>query len=195
MEVKSSVDQAVGVAVEVRGFWSKLFGQKPKPVAQEKRKKEKYVTVDETKVMSDIVSQLTTFFKLQDQLAANLREEEERSKSVYDPDANLMEAALKRIMAQDQMAALEVEIREAMVYGAPKEMGALYSRTFETRDIIMQEQEQARLKEEAKERVRKWQRSEEKRDLREKSAYLVVTAILITYLWLWFLFVARLGKT
>ena len=196
MEVKSSVDQAVGVAVEVKGFWSKLFGAKaPKPVAQEKRKKEAYVTVDETKVMSDIVSQLTTFFKLQDQLAAQLREEEERSKSVYDPDANLMEAALKRIMAQDQMAALEVEIREAMVYGAPKEMGALYSRTFETRDIIMQEQEQARLKEEAKERVRKWQRSEEKRDLREKSAYLVVTAILITYLWLWFLFVARLGKT
>jgi len=196
MEVKSSVDEAVGVANEVRGFWAKLFGSKPeKPVAKEKRKKEAYVTVDETKVMSDIVSQLTTFFKLQDQLAAHLREEEERSKSVYDPDANLMEAALKRIMAQDQMAALEVEIREAMVYGAPKEMGALYSRTFETRDIIMQEQEQARLKEEAKERVRKWQRSEEKRDLREKSAYLVVTAILITYLWLWFLFVARLGKT
>jgi hypothetical protein len=195
MEVKSSVDEAIGVANEVRGFWEKLFGQKAKPVAQEKRKKEAYVTVDETKVMSDIVSQLTTFFKLQDQLAAHLREEEERSKSVYDPDANLMEAALKRIMAQDQMAALEVEIREAMVYGAPKEMGALYSRTFETRDIIMQEQEQARLKEEAKERVRKWQRSEEKRDLREKSAYLVVTAILITYLWLWFLFVARLGKT
>ena len=195
MEVKSSVDEAIGVANEVRGFWAKLFGQKAKPVAKEKRKKEAYVTVDETKVMSDIVSQLTTFFKLQDQLAAHLREEEERSKSVYDPDANLMEAALKRIMAQDQMAALEVEIREAMVYGAPKEMGALYSRTFETRDIIMQEQEQARLKEEAKERVRKWQRSEEKRDLREKSAYLVVTAILITYLWLWFLFVARLGKT
>jgi hypothetical protein len=198
MEVKSSVDQAVGVAIEVRGFWSKLFGAKPKapkPMAQEKRKKEAYVTVDETKVMADIVSQLTTFFKLQDQLAAHLREEEERSKSVYDPDANLMEAALKRIMAQDQMAALEVEIREAMVYRAPPEMGALYSRTFETRDIIMQEQEQARLKEEAKERVRKWQRSEEKRDLREKSAYLVVTAILITYLWLWFLFVARLGKT
>jgi hypothetical protein len=197
MEVKSSVDQAVGVANEVRGFWAKLFGSKPKaaePVAQAKRKKEAYVTVDETKVMSDIVEQLTTFFRLQDQLAAHLRQEEERSRNVYDPDANLMEAALKRIMAQDQMAALEVEIRECMVYGAPKEMGALYSRTFETRDIIMQEQEQARLKEEAKERVRQWQRSEEKRDLRANSAYLVLTAILTIYLWLWFLYVAQRGK-
>jgi hypothetical protein len=81
--------------------------------------------------MSDIVEQLTTFFRLQEQLAAHIRAEEEKSRNVYDPDANLMEAALKRIMAMDQMAALEVEIREAMVYGAPPEMGALYSKTFE----------------------------------------------------------------
>jgi hypothetical protein len=196
MEVKSSVDEIISDANQVRGFWQKLFGAKAaKPVAQEKRKKEAYVALDETKVMSDIVSQLTTFFKLQDQLAAHLREEELKSKTVYDPDANLMEAALKRIMVQDQMAALEVEIREAMVYRSPKEMGALYSRTFETRDIIMQEQEQARLKEEAQERVRQWQRAEKKRDFRAKSAYLVATAILITYLWLLFLLVARLEKT
>jgi hypothetical protein len=197
MEVKSSVDQAVGVANEVRGFWAKLFGSKPKAaksVAQEKRKKEAFVAVDETKVMSGIVEQLTTFFRLQEQLAAQIRAEELKSKTVYDPNANLMEAALKRIMVQDQMAALEVEIREAMVYGAPPEMGALYSRTFETRDIIMQEQEQARLKEEAQERVRQWQRSEEKRDLRANSAYLVLTAILTIYLWLWFLYVAQRGK-
>ena len=152
------------------------------------------MTVDETKVMSDIVTQLTTFFRLQAQLAAHLREEELKSKTVYDPNANLMEAALQRIMAMDQMAALEVEIREAMVYGAPKEMGALYSRTFETRDIIMQEQEQARLKQEAQERVRQWQRAEERRDLRANSAYLVATLILTIYLWLWFLYVAQRGK-
>jgi len=196
MEVKSTVDEAVGAVNEIRSFWQKLFGAKTaKPVAQEKRKQEAYVALDETKVMTDIVSQLTTFFRLQDQLAAVLREEELKSKTVYDPDANLMEAALNRIIAQDQMAALEVEIRECMVYRSPKEMGALYSRTFETRDIIMEEQEQARLREDAKERVRQWQRSEEKRDFRAKSAYLVATAILITYLWLLFLFVARLEKT
>jgi hypothetical protein len=177
----------------VRGFWAKLFGDKAKPVAQAPRKKVEYV--DETKVMSGIVEQLTTFFKLQEQLAAHIREEEEKSKTVYDPDANLMEAALKRIMAQDQMAALEVEIREAMVYGAPKEMGALYSRTFETRDIIAAEQEQARLNQEAKERYKSWQRQEAKRNFQAKSAYLVATLICIVYLWMWFLFVSRLGKT
>jgi len=48
MEIKSTVNEVVGVANEVRGFWSKLFGAKqdtPKPVA---KKKEKYVAVDET---------------------------------------------------------------------------------------------------------------------------------------------------
>ena len=197
MEVKSTIDEAAGAVNEVRSLWSKLFGSKPKAkqAVQQTQKKSAYVAVDETQVMSGIVEQLTTFFRLQEQLAAHIREEEEKSKNVYDPNANLMESALKRIMAQDQMAALEVEIREAMVYGAPKEMGALYSRTFETRDIIKAEQEGARLKEEAKERVKQWQRQEAKRDFQAKSAYLAATLILLLYLWMWFLFVGQLGKT
>ena len=195
MEVKSTAEEIVVDARKVRGFWAKLFGAEAKPVAQEKRKKEAYVAVDETKVMTDIVSQLTTFFRLQDQLAAVLREEHQRTKTVYDPNANLMEASLKRIVAQDQMAALEVEIREAMVYQAPKEMGALYSRAFETRDIIAEEQEQARLKEEKRQRYKQWQRREAKRNLQEKLVYLIVTSIFLLYVWMWLLLVNRWGKT
>jgi len=108
MEIKKTVDEVVTDAKAVRGFWEKLFGTaptaSPQPVA---KKKEAYVAVDETQVMADIVVQLSQFFKLQEQLADHIREEEEKSKTVYDPDANLMEAALKRVMAQDQMALLE----------------------------------------------------------------------------------------
>jgi len=175
-----------------------MFGGAPKPAQSQpvaKKKKEKFVAVDETKVMADVVTQLTEFFRLQEQLAAHIRAEEEKSRSVYDPDANLMEAALKRVMAMDQMAALEVTIRETMVYQSPPEMGALYSKVFEMRDVIKEEQESARLKEEAKERYKQWQRQEAKRDFQQKSAYLIATAILLLYLWAWFLFVGRLGKT
>ena len=199
MEVKATVDEAVGIAKEVHGFWGKLvkmFGGDPTPAAPKPvaKKKEKFVAVDETQVMANVVSQLTEFFKLQEQLAAHIREEEEKSQNVYDPDANLMEAALKRVMAQDQMAALEVTIRETMVYQSPPEMGALYSKVFEMRDVIQEEQENARLKEEAKERYKQWQRKEEKRNFQAKSAYLVVTLIFIAYLWMWLLFVNRWGK-
>jgi hypothetical protein len=190
MEIKSTVDEVVGAANEVKSFWSKLFGAKAKPVAQAARKKEKYVAVDEAVVMSNIVTQLSTFFKLQDQLAAHLREEEEKSKTVYDPDANLMEAALKRIMAQDQMAALEVEIREAMVYGAPKEMGALYSRTFQMRDIIKAEQDKARKKRDDE----SWQRKEKERLLNERQAYLLATLLFLLYMWLLLGLLSRIGK-
>ena len=201
MEVKATVDEAVGIGKEVYGFWGKLakmFGGDPAPAPIEPKpvaKKKAFVAVDETKVMADVVSQLTEFFKLQEQLANHIRAEEEKSQTVYDPNANLMEAALKRVMAQDQMAALEVTIRETMVYQSPPEMGALYSKVFEMRDVIQEEQENARLKEEAKERYKAWQRQEEKRNFQAKSAYLVVTLILIAYLWMWLLFVNRWGKT
>jgi hypothetical protein len=119
-----------------------------------------------------------------------LREQEEKSKTVYDPDANLMEAALHRIMAQDQMAALEVEIREAMVYGAPKEMGALYSRTFQMRDIIKAEQDKARKKRDDE----SWQRKEKERLLNERQAYLLATFLFLLYLWILLGLLSRIGK-
>jgi hypothetical protein len=194
MEVKSTVEEAIGVANEVRGFWAKLFGIKTKPVAQAARKKEKYVAVDETKVMADVVKQLTEFFKLQEQLAAHIREEEERSKTIYDPNANLMEAALNRVMALDQMAKLEVTIRETMVYQSPPEMGALYSKVFEMRDVISEEQEKARLKQEAKKRQDAWLHRQEERNLQAKLAAMAATSIFLLYLWSWLLFVSQWGK-
>ena len=192
MEVKSTVEEAVGVAREVQGFWAKLFGTKPKTQqpAKPTKKKEKYVAVDETQVMVDVVSRLTEFFRLQEQLAAHIREEEEKSKTVYDPNANLMEAALKRVMAQDQMALLEVEIREAMVYGAPKEMGALYSKVFDMRDVIKIEQDKARKKRDDE----SWQRKEEERLLKERQAYLLATILFLLYMWLLLGLLYRIGR-
>lgn len=190
MEVKSTAEEIVSDARQVRSFWAKLFGAKEKPVAKETQKQEKYVAVDETKVLSDIVTQLSTFFRLQDQLAATIRAEEERSKNVYDPDANLMEAALHRIMAQDQMALLETEIREAMVYGAPKEMGALYSKVFDMRDVIKVEQDRARKKRDDE----SWQRKEQERLLKERQAYLLATILFLLYMWILLGLLSRTGN-
>ena len=199
MEVKATVDEAIGVAQEVYGFWGKLasmFGGAPKPAQSQPvaKKKEKFVAIDETKVMADIVSQLTKLFRLEEQLATHIREAEEKSKNVYDPDANLMEAALQRVLAQQQMAALVVTVRETMVYQSPPEMGALYSKVFEMRDVIATEQEAARLAQEAKKRQDAWQHRQEERNLQAKLAAVVVTSLFLLYLWSWFLFVSQWGK-
>jgi hypothetical protein len=204
MEVKSTVDEAAKIYKEVTGFWSNFsnfFKSKGKPATVAStpksvaKKKEKFVAVDETQVKVNIVKQLTEFFKIQEQLAAHIREEEEKSRSVYDPDQNHMEAALNRVMAQQQMAELVVQIRECMVYQSPPEMGALYSEVFNMREVIQEEQTQARLKQEAKERYKEWLRKERQRNFQAKSAYLVVTGIFLLYIWMWLIFVSQWRRT
>lgn len=202
MEVKATVDEAIGVAKEIQGFWGKLAkmfggGQKSVQSVQQpaNKKKEKFVAVDETKVMSDVVKQLTEFFKLQEQLAAHIREAEQKSRTVYDPTQNDMEAALNRVMAMDQMAALEVTIRETMVYQSPPEMGALYSKVFEMRDIIGAEQEAARIAQEQREKRLAWQRHQREADRNLKAGAVVLSLILIAYLWTWFLWLSQWRTT
>jgi hypothetical protein len=201
VEIKATADEVIAIGKEVHGFWGQLlafFGSKPKaqvakPTA--KSKKSAYVAVDETQVKVDIVKNLTEFFRLQEQLAAHIREEEEKSLTVYDPDQNLMEAALKRVMAQQEMDRLVVTIRETMVYQSPPEMGALYSEVFKMREIISDEQEKARLKQEAKKRQDAWQLRQEERNLQAKLAAVAATSIFLLYLWLWFILVSRWGKS
>ena len=200
MEIRATADEVIAIGREVKGFWSKLsgfFGSSPKPKAAKpvaKTKKSAYVAVDETQVKVDIVKNLTEFFKLQEQLAAHIREEEEKSRTVYDPNQNHMEAALKRVMAQQEMDRLVVQIRETMVYQSPPEMGALYSSVFDMKEVIQEEQDQARLKQEAKKRQEVWQRKEEERNFQLKLAYLAATTIFLLYLWLWLLLLSRWGK-
>jgi hypothetical protein len=158
------------------------------------KKKAAYVAVNETQVKIDIVKNLTEFFKLQEQLAAHIREEEEKSLTVYDPNQNLMEAALKRVMAQQEMDRLVVTIRETMVYQSPPEMGALYSEVFKMREVISEEQEKARLQQEAKKRADRWQLRQQEKNLQLKLGAVVATSIFLLYLWSWLLFVSQWGK-
>lgn len=171
-----------------------MFRSKPKPIVQVKqvaKKKSKKVIIEETQVMADVVKHLTEFFRLQEELAAKIRKEEAQSRNVYDPTQNVMEAALNRVMALDQMAALEVTIRETMVYQAPPEMGALYSKVFEMRDVIREEQEEARLAQEAKERYIKWQQRQAEQEIEILVALTVGVAIVAGYLHLWFLYLSK----
>ena len=193
VSIKRTSDEVIAIGKEVRGFWGsllKFFGSKPqvKPV---KSKKSDYVAVDETQVKAEIVKNLSEFFKLQEQLAAHIREAEERSRTVvFADDVNLMEEALNRVLAQQEMDRLVVQIRECMVYQSPPEMGALYSEVFSMKDVIAAEQEKARKKRDAE----TWRRKEEERLLKEKQAYLLATFLFLLYMWLLIGVLIRIGK-
>jgi len=146
--------------------------------------------------MADIVAELTKFWTLQDKLIEYLRAEEQKSK-VYDPtvtNAEQMQTAMNRIMCQQEVAKLEVTIRELMVYQTPG-LADLYTQTYEMRGVIQEQQEKARLAKEAQERQTQWQRRQEERNLQAKLAAVVVTFIFLLYLWLWLALLNRWGKT
>jgi len=197
VEIRNTANEVVAIGKEVKGIWGTLlgfFGNKPKPQVAKpagKPKKSDFVAVDETQVKAEIVKNLTEFFKLQEQLEAHIRESEEKARTVvFSDDVNLMEEALNRVLAQQEMERLVVQIRECMVYQSPPEMGALYSEVFSMRDIIAGEQEKARKKRDAE----AWLRKERERLLAEKQAYLLVAFLFLLYLWLMIGMVSRIGR-
>jgi hypothetical protein len=200
IQVKKTADEVIAIGMEAKGFFAKLvqfFSPAPakasspaasKPAA---KKKEKFVEVDEQQILNDVVARLIEFFHLQEQLAAHIREAEEKSRTVYDPNANLMEAAIKRVRAQDQMDQLVITIREAMTWNAPQELGALYSKVFEMREIVGAEQEAARRAQEAIAKRKRWQRRQREADLNLKIGASLLTLALIVYLWMWLLWLKQ----
>ena len=191
VEIKKTSEEAIAIGKEAYGFWKQLlqfFGGKPKPQQQAnpvaaKKKKEKFVEVDEEEILNGVVDQLIQFFHLQQQLADHIRESEEKSRTVYDPDANLFEAAIKRVRAADQMQVMVNDIRMAMTWNAPPALGALYSKVMEMREIVGVEQEAARLAQESKAERKRWQRQQREASQRLKLGVSVLTLILILYLW------------
>ena len=197
VEIKRTGEEVVAIGKELHGFWNQLlgfFGAKPKPQAAKpvgKSKKSDYVAVDETQVKTEIVKNLSEFFKLQSMLEEHIREAELKARTVvFDEDVNLMEEALNRVLAQQEMDRLVVQIRECMVYQSPPEMGALYSEVFSMKDVIEAEQAKARKMRDAEQ----WQRKERERLLAEKQAYLLVTILCLLYIWLLIGFISKIGR-
>ena len=197
VEIKRTGEEVVAIGKELHGFWNQLlgfFGAKPKPQAAKpvgKSKKSDYVAVDETQVKTEIVKNLSEFFKLQSMLEEHIREAELKARTVvFAEDVNLMEEALNRVLAQQEMDRLVVQIRECMVYQSPPEMGALYSEVFSMRDIIAEEQAKARKMRDAEQ----WQRKERERLLAEKQTYLLVTILCLLYIWLLIGVLSKIGR-
>ena len=186
---QKTVKEVTAIAEEVGGFFG-FFKKKKKPtdkpVDAPRPKKAEPEIWDENKVVADLAANLGQFFKIQQQLADHIREEEEKSKNVYDPNQNIMESALNRELAKTQFEKLSKEIREIMVYQSPKELGNLYTRVNQMRVQIIEEQEQARLAQEKRIREAEWKRRKMISAIQDKAIYGVVCLIFMLYLILFF---------
>jgi hypothetical protein len=186
---QKTVKEVTAIAEEVGGFFGFFKKKKPQPTATPvapKAKKAEAEIWDEGRVVADLAANLSQFFKVQQQLADHIREEEEKSKTVYDPSQNIMESALNRELAKTQFEKLAKEIREIMVYQSPPELGNLYTRVNQMRVIIIAEQEEARLAQEKKQREVEWQRRRVISAIQDKAIYGVACLVFVLYLVLFF---------
>lgn len=191
-EVKGTVAEAQKTAKEVQAIVQEVGGffgffKKKKPIEPAPKPKKAEAEVwDEGRVVADLAANLSQFFKVQQQLADHIREEEEKSKTVYDPNQNIMESALNRELAKTQFEKLAKEIREIMVYQSPPELGNLYTRVNAMRVQIIEEQEEARLAQEKRQREIEWQRRKVISAIQDKAIYAAVCIAFLLYLALFF---------
>jgi hypothetical protein len=159
LEAKKTLDTAVGIAKEVSGvsnsLWSflkdKLFGsEKPPNVIQAKVVQEKTVvkkaapTQDELSITLDIIAQLKIFFTCMTQLKQKLADAELHSLDAKS-DAELLSSSVDIEYAMTEVAKLQKQIRETMVYQIGGELGDLYTKVVKRVGIIQEQQEAARL--------------------------------------------------
>ena len=203
-EVGGAIDNIQGAKKDVLGLWGKitsLFGIKPspapvsapKPVAKPAKKvKQKAPEFDENAIFAEVGKNLTEFFKAYNALDLYIKEEEEKSRHVFDPESDNSANAINRVLAQLQMEKLNEELREFMVYHVPPEMKDLYGRVNSMLGQIANEQELARLDELKKKRQVAWQRRQLADRVQNRLMAMGLTTILI--IWLWIVMLTMTGR-
>jgi len=142
-------------------------------------------------VVADISSHLGGFFKAHEQLEKHVHEEELKTKKVRDPELSVNQEAFNRVMAVKEMQRLETELRETLVYSAPKELGAIWSSFEAMRDKVKVERAEVQRQELLKQQVAKWRRANIKRKIAEQMTSILAVVFII----LWFLWVMILIRT
>ena len=195
-EVGGAIDNIQGAKGDILGLWGKIIGlfggkfttptaptdrQVSKPTKKVKQKKAEF---DENAIFAEVGKSLTEFFKAYNALDLYIKEEEEKSRHVFDPESDNSANAINRVLAQLQMEKLNLELREYMVYMVPPEMKDLYGRVNKMLGQIANEQELARMDELTKKRQATWRRRQVIEKIKHRVLIGGVTTLVILWAWL-----------
>ena len=143
-DVIKTANEVKAIGKEVSGIFgwiASIFSIPEKAVPVEVKKKKKQAEeFDATAVYAEIGKQITAFFKAYNTLKEHIAEEEEKSKTVYDPTGDQTEKAVQRVLALSQMEEMQIELREYMIYHTPPELKDLYTRVNKMIGTIANEQ-------------------------------------------------------
>jgi hypothetical protein len=196
-QVEGGVADAKAIYAEVVGIWGWLQGlfgktQKPdlKPIAApvtqasaptvkaaNKRAPEPELSYEEfqARAVHEICENLKVYFEAIRQLKIHCRELEEEALTTE----KVADSAIDRIEIQWQMQQLSAQLKQAMIYGTPEELGlgSMYQEFLVKYDEILEEQEVAREVKRKKERDSAWQHEHRQQILVAKVGYVIVTTV------------------
>jgi hypothetical protein len=142
-------------------------------------------------VVADLSGHLGNFFKAHEQLEKHVHEEELKIKKSRDPELSVNQEAFNRVMAVKEMNRLETELRETLVYQAPKELGAIWTEFEAMRDRVKAERAEVQRQELLKQQAAVWRRA----SIRKKIAEQMTSIIAVVFIMLWFLWLMILIRT
>lgn len=155
-------------------------------VTQYEKEKERVKEIgrsDPNDVLGQLADHLGKFFDAVDQVEALFYEEEKQSTEVYKGEVSASRRALQRVLIRSRLEALQVELREMMVYQTPPELGNLWTRFEEMRAQIGKEQEVARAKEETQRAIARHKRKLVISKWQDRALYFVVVFIMALEIW------------
>jgi len=155
-------------------------------VAQYEKEKERVKEIGRSNpndVLGQLADHLGKFFDAVDQVEALFYEEEKQSTEVYKGEVSASRRALQRVLIRSRLEALQVELREMMVYQTPPELGNLWTRFEAMRVQIGKQQEVARAKEETQRAIARHKRKLVISKWQDRALYFVVVFIMALEIW------------
>ena len=193
-DIKNASGDVKAVLDDLKEQYHKLVDPTPAQKMQynaEVQRVQEIAKTDPNDVYTEIGNQLGALMDAYDALSKALLQEELSGKKVYKGEESIGRRALRRIIITARLDAMLVEIRETMVYQAPKELGALWGK-FETMwERIVAEQEAAHVEELRQAQISKWRRAKIRRKLKEQ----LTSVLAVVFIMGWFLWVMILIRT
>ena len=196
-EIKGAAGDVKGVLDDLKSQFQKITDPTPAQKIQynaEVQRVQEIAKADPDDVFTDIGNQLGALLDVQDQLGKALLAEELEIKAVYKGTESLGRRALRKIIIEARLDAIMAELREMMVYQAPKELGSLWSKYEKTVQTIVAQQNIAHAEEIRLAKIAQWQRENIRRKIKEQMTS-ILAVLFITFWFLWLMVMIRMSAT
>jgi len=183
-EVRETGGEISDILADLKTQFHKIVSPSQAQIKQyneEVQRVQKIAQAKPAEVLDDIWEHLGTFVDQYDLMAKAYAQAEADAKQVYKGDKSLGRRALERLKLRHQLDSMLAEVREAMVYHAPKELGDLWTRFEKMWMQIVAEDDAAMAEQMRKLQAAQRQRRKAFEDLKAKTVW--IGAVVFVILW------------